>query len=174
MRAILLATLTTLACAADGVVSLPIVNGAMSQGADTCTGWDKRWTGRGKLTISRDSKTFKEAPASLSLATEGDANGNVFQFIDLAGGSTVDVSGWLKTEGAVKVQVFVQAFDETWKPIDYQMLKNQFEAAPEWTAFSGKVTVPAGAVRVGLGFAVDGNGKAWLDEMRNTAEAKAK
>lgn len=172
MRLVLLAALAAAACAAD-VKSLPIVNGSMSQGTDQCTGWDKRWNGGGKTTVTRDVKVFKEAPASLCIATDGDAKGNVHQMIEVAGGSTIELSGWMKSEG-VKVQVFVQVFDETWKPIDYQMLKNAWEPSPDWSEFTGKITLPAAAVRVGVGIAVDGNGKAWLDEVRNTADAKAK
>lgn len=164
----------SLACAADGVRNLPIINGSMTEGTDTCTGWDQRWTGSGTLTASRDKTVFKGAPASLCLATVGEAKGNVFQRIEVAAGSTISLSGWLKTEGTVKVQVFVQVFDQDWKPVDYQMLKNQWAPAPEWTEFTGNVTLPANAVRVGVGIAVDGNGKAWLDEVRNTADKKAK
>ncbi|MBN8525455.1 MAG: hypothetical protein J0M02_08975 [Planctomycetes bacterium] len=172
MRIAILAALAAAAGAAD-VKPLPIVNGSMSQGTDQCTGWDKRWNGGGTVTVARDTKMFKEAPAALRIETSGDAKGNVYQMIEVAGGSTFDLSGFMKSEG-VKVQVFVQAFNAEWKPIDYQMLKNAWEPCPEWTSFSAKITVPAEAVRVGVGIAIDGNGKAWLDEVRNTADAKAK
>ena len=174
MRPILLACAACSLCAADAVRSLPIVNGSMSQGSDTCTGWDQRWNGGGKLTASRDTTVFKVAPASLRLQTEGEAKGNVFQFIDVPGGSTIDLAGSVRSEGTVKVLVFVQSFDSTGKPIDYQMLRNQYEVAPDWVDFNNRITVPAAAVKVGVGLAIDGNGKAWLDELRNTAEHKAK
>ncbi len=172
MRIAILTTLAAAACAAD-VKSLPIVNGSMSQGTDQCTAWDKRWNGGGTVTVARDTTVFKEKPASLRIATEGQAKGNVYQMIEVAGGTTIELTGWMKSDG-VKVQVFVQVFDDTWKPIDYQMLKNAWEPSPDWTEFTGKVTLPAAAVRVGVGIAIDGNGKAWLDEVRNTADPKAK
>jgi len=172
MRPIILVLLAAIACAAD-VRSLPIVNGSMSQGEATCTGWDQQWTGSGKLTASRDAKVFKEGPASLCLATAGDAKGNISQRIAVPGGSTIAIAGWLRSEG-LKAHVFVQSFDEAWKPIDYKLVLNQFDPAPEWVQFSGTVTVPAKTVQIALGVAVEGNGKVWIDEVRNVADAKAK
>lgn len=174
MRPLLLVLATCSMFAADAVRSLPIVNGSMSQGIDTCTGWDQRWNGGGKLSVSRDSTIFKVAPASLCLATDGEAKGNVFQFIDVPGGSTIDLTGCVRSEGTVKVLVFVQSFDAEGKPIDYQLLRNQYEVAPDWVDFNNRITIPAAAVKVGVGLAIDGNGKAWLDEVRNTADRKAK
>lgn len=174
MRPLLLALAACSLFAADAVRKVPIVNGSMSQGTDTCTGWDQRWTGSGTLTASRDTTVFKVGPASLRLQTAGEAKGNVFQFIDVPGGSTIDLAGCVRSEGTVKVLVFVQCFDAESKPIDYQLLRNQYEVAPDWVDFSNRITVPAATVKIGVGIAVDGNGKAWLDEVRNTAERKAK
>ena len=174
MRPLLLACAACSIFAADAVRSVPIVNGSMSQGTDTCTGWDQHWNGGGKLTASRDTKVFKVAPASLCLTTDGEAKGNVFQFIDLPGGATIDLSGSVRSEGTVKVLVFVQSFDTTGKPIDYQLLRNQYAVAADWVDFNNRITIPAAAVKIGVGLAIDGNGKAWLDELRNTADHKAK
>lgn len=152
-------------CAADAVRRLPVANGAMSEGTDTCAAWTGRWTGSGKLVASRDTRTFKKGPASLCLATDGEAKGNIHQMIDVAGSSTVELGGWLKVDGALKVLVFIQAFDAEFKPIDYQVVKNQVEPTG-WIEFDGKVALPPKTVRVAVGMQVDGNGKAWLDEVR--------
>lgn len=141
-----------------------LVNGSMTAGTDVPTGWNTQWVGRGKITVSRDTSTFKAGPASLCITTVGDAMGQTAQTLDAAEGARFTLTGYAKSAGSVKVNVAVQAYNAGWTPVAFiQCGFVQNEA--DWTAFSKDVVLPAGTAHIGVVLLVDGNGKAWLDEV---------
>lgn len=129
--------------------------------------WESTWTGKGKLAAAIDREVFKSEPASLRLGTEGDdaAQGQVAQIVGAGAGTKVELSGFVKSAGDVKVSVFVQPMNEKWTPINFTQVA--FSANDtDWAAFDKMVELPEGTVRFGVGILVEGKGKAWLDDVK--------
>ena len=139
-----------------------LINGDMTLGANVPDGWNERWN---DVTVARDTTTFHSAPASLRARVSG-KTGQAFQMFDkVEGGSTYEVSGWLKTAGAVKVQTVVQSFTGDMKRNDFNVLASA-EGASDWKPFSARVTVPAWAEKFNVQLFVEGTGDAWLDDVK--------
>ena len=150
----------------------PIIlrNGDMSQGFEAPALWDNRWTGKGKLRLSRDTSVLKEKPASLCLESEGwEAQGQTAQMVDAMRGRKFVVSGWVKSAGKVKVNVFVQPFRADYTPIAFTQLQYA-QNDTDWTAFRKEVVLPAETARFGLGVLLEGEGKAWLNGVKLSGE----
>ncbi len=148
-------------------------NGSMSEGTTLPNGWDQHWTGSGSPVISRDATIFHSAPASLKI-TSGDqsAKGNAFRWVDCTGGTTVQLAGSLRVEGATTASVFVQSFSSEWKPIGYaQLVVRSGSDGADWAAWEGTTVIPTEAVRFAVGVAIDGVGTAWLDDVRDAQES---
>lgn len=150
---------------------IAFTNGGMERGTDQPVGWTQSWVGRGALTITRDTSVSRHGKASLRVATTGDAKGNAFQMIDVPGGIAIAVRGAVRTEGKVKASVFAQSFTADWKPIGFQQLAYRHDNAPsDWSDFTGTATLPGNAARVGIGILVEGDGTAWIDDLRDAQD----
>lgn len=142
-------------------------NGDMTLGAGLPDRWDGKWVGKGTITPSRDTATFHSAPASLVSSTEGtDAEGNVYEIIDAAEGTTLTISGYVKTQG-VAAQVAVQDFGGGYNAFGWQQASYQ-NPDTDWKPFSKEITLPPGTAHVALVLWVRGKGKAWLDDVKIT------
>ncbi|MBC8103738.1 MAG: hypothetical protein H7Z41_14280 [Cytophagales bacterium] len=147
-------------------------NGDMSAGTQTPTDWRIAWTGRGKLSLVRDAQIYKAGPAALRLDTGGaDAMGQAAQTIDAPAGTRLSLSGAVKSQGKVKVNVAIQSFTADWKALEFKQVKYA-QNDSEWTSFTGDVALPPGAARAAVTLLVEGTGKAWLDEVKLTANGK--
>lgn len=141
---------------------LTIKNGGITQGDDVPADWTGKF---GEVEVRRDTKVFKEGPASLRVTASGGKSGQAFQKFEGGAGAKLKLAGWLKTQGHVKAQVAVQAFADGFKQNQFIQVKYaagdgdwaQFEkeiALPEWTAFFNVLLM------------AEGDGSAWLDEVR--------
>lgn len=148
-------------------------NGDMSVGGSTPTDWSITWTGRGKLTLARDTKVFKEGPASLRLDTgAADAMGQAAQMVDAPAGTHLALRGAVKSEGQIKVNVAIQSFAADGKPVEFKQMK-YVQDDSEWSDFASDMTVPAGATHVAVTLLIEGTGRAWLDDVKLTANGKS-
>ena len=147
-------------------------NGDMSAGGETPTDWGIAWTGRGRLTIARDTKVFRNGPASLRLDTgAADAMGQATQSVDAPGGTRFALSGAVKSEGEVKVNVAIQSFTAGWKTIEFKQMKYA-ENDSDWANFASEMTVPANTAHAAVTLLIEGNGKAWLDDVKLTVNGR--
>ncbi len=150
-----------------------IKNGSMALGVDVPTKWDHRWTGQGELKVSRDTDTHKSGPASLRLESVGGAaKGLTGQMLSTKGRKTISIAGSVKSEGDVKVNAFAQFFDADWKPVSFEQL-GYVQNDQDWKDFSTELEVPGNAVRFNLGILLEGDGRAWLDNVRDASEETA-
>jgi hypothetical protein len=140
----------------------------MSKGTSIPDNWNNSWTGRGKITVSRDTTTFKSAPASLCVDSNGaDAQGQASELIDVTPGTTFTLNGFVKSQGNLKVNVAVQPSNGSWTPISFIQAK-YVQGDQDWTPFSAKITIPDGAEHAGIVLLIEGTGKAWLDDVTVT------
>jgi len=141
-------------------------NGSMSDGNGLPTGWDQSWTGRGKLQIARDTSVFKAGPASLRVASEGgEAHGQASQVVEAPAGTRFRLSGFVRSAGKAKVNVAVQPMTADWKPIAF-VQAHYVQNNQDWVPFSREIVLPEGTERFGIVLLIEGDGQAWLDEVK--------
>jgi lysophospholipase L1-like esterase len=144
-------------------------NNSMTDGNDIPTGWDSSW---GDVSIKRDTTVFFSSPASLHVSCKKDLSGQVFQRITGYGGKSLRLQGKLKTAGNAKINVALQSFPDDWS-------QNKFGQAyfvqgeSDWTSFNRVLDIPDWADAVHALVLVEGEGKAWLDDVRLTLEDDA-
>lgn len=141
---------------------LTVLNGGMTQGADLPANWNGRG---GEAQATRDTLVFKEGPASLRVSVAGGKSGEAFQVVQGGAGATFRVAGWIKSQGKVKAQAKVQAFAEGYRQNQFIQLK-YVEGDADWTAFETEVRLPPWTAFFNVGLLVEGEGAAWLDEVR--------
>lgn len=162
--------------AAEDITRIPIANGSMTAGTEKVDGWTSVWRdpAKAEFTAVRDTTVFRTPPASLLLSSPAAVmGGTIASATTLAVGKTAEVSGFVKSEGDMKISIYYQAVDDTWKLIPPGMVKiATFEpgTTADWRPFTAKVTMPAGATKLMLGMFAAGQGKAWLDDVRNAAD----
>ncbi|BCM94419.1 hypothetical protein IAD21_06326 [Abditibacteriota bacterium] len=163
-----LAVPVALSLGAPASPPITVRNGDMAAGTAVPDGWDQHW---GDVTTARDTQIFHSTPASLRVEANG-KSGQGFQMFDVAGGGTYTISGWVKTQGDVKVNVAVQSFAGDWSKNDFNQVKylqNDFD----WQQFSKEVAIPAWAGRFNVQLMVEGTGRAWLDDIQVTPKGVA-
>ncbi len=143
-------------------------NGDMAQGGVLPTNWTEKW---GDVIASRDTKVFKEGPASLRVNVEN-GSGQAFQLVQGYAGKTLLLSGFIKAAGNVKAQIAVQSFGDEpnggWQQKKFdQVIFVQGDI--EWLEFGKLVQIPEGTMRFNVQLLAEGNGQAWLDEVKLTA-----
>ncbi|MBC8138575.1 MAG: hypothetical protein H8F28_22065 [Fibrella sp.] len=143
-----------------------IANGGMEEGADVPDNWNDKWEGRGKVTLSRDITQKKSGKASLKVKATGDAQGQGAQMIaDAPAGAKFTVSGFLKSKGNIKVNFAVQPRKDSWEPIAFEQV-GYVQNDSEWQSFQKTITLPEGSVHASVALLVEGEGEAWLDDVR--------
>ncbi len=161
MRLLALAFAVTLHAAAQDASKLTIKNGGMTQGFDIPDDWQKEGPGE----VARDTAVFKTGPAALRVVA-GEKPTIGYQQISGGTGAKLKVAGWLKTRGGVKAQVFVHAFAEGFK--NNQFMQVRFSAGEgDWTEFEKDIALPEWTAFFRVGLMVEGEGQAWLDEVRD-------
>lgn len=106
-----------------------------------------------------------KGPASLRVETkEVGKSGQAFQMFDGHAGEKFRIFGYVKSQGDVKVNVAVQAFDDNWTKNNFQQVK-YLQGTIDWTRFDEEVTIPDWTARFNVQLMVQGDGRAWLDEV---------
>ena len=148
--------------AEPGAFPLVIKNGAMTQG----DGVPDDWTGKfGDIESGRDTQVFKATPASLRVTADRGKSGQAFQQIKGGAGAKVRIAGWIKSRGSVKAQAVVQAFAEGFKQNQFMQLAF-VQGETDWAQFEKEVQLPEWTAFFNVGLMVEGDGEAWLDEVR--------
>jgi endoglucanase len=139
-------------------------NGAMTEGRELPTGWRAAdgEEGSGEAAAARDTEIFKVGPASLRLSVTGGTRGSVTCPLPDAAGKEVAITGWVRAEG--KLTAALLAFvcpgaEQPWQPI------KQFPADANWRRIKAKLKLPAGSEAPFLMLQLQGEGRAWLDEV---------
>lgn len=157
----------------QGRQSITLRNGAMTQGTTVPNYWQHQWVGKGKISITRDTQTFKQGPAALKVAsTSGPAKGQAFQLIQGSPHQSFTISGFAKSTGRVKVNVAIQSFSKKSRPLQFQQVQ-YLHNTQDWSPFSQEVTLPPKTDKFGIVLLIEGQGEAWLDEVKLTG-AKVK
>jgi hypothetical protein len=136
-----------------------LANGDMSAGGDRPDGWTETW---GAAKAFRDTTVFRSAPASLRIEVGG-GTGQAFQMREGGANATLRIRGALRSQGEVRAQVAVQAFDAEWKRNEFKQVRYT-QGDTDWVAFEGTVTLPAWTARYNLQVWAEGTGLAWLDD----------
>ncbi len=153
---------------ANAGFKITIQNGDMEAGGDVPDGWGEKWEGRAKVVTSRDTTQSKSGKASLKIKTIGDAQGQGAQSVwDAPAGATFTISGSMKTKGNIKANFAVQPRTATWTPIGFLQI-GYAQNNTDWQTFSKTVTLPAGSVHAAIILYVEGDGEAWLDDVKVT------
>jgi beta-glucosidase len=146
-------------------------NGSMTHGKAAADGWEHKWEGEGKLTVSRDDQTFKKGPASLRVETVGGrARGQVSQIVDAKAGDVAGFAGYVKTSGQLTATVGVMVYTKDWQAVQFMAIQ-QTKTDQDWLPFAGKVSLPETTARCAFAVMVEGEGTAWLDECASDGEA---
>ena len=150
-------------------------NGAMTLGKAVPEHWHHQWVGKGKISITRDTQIFKQGPAALKVAsTSGPVKGQAFQLIRGSSDQSFTISGFAKSKGAVKVNVAIQSFSKKSRPLQFQQVK-YLHNTQDWSSFSQNITLPPKTHQFGIVLLIEGQGAAWLDEVKLTGpNAKGK
>ena len=137
----------------------------MSLGEGIPADWTGKW---GEGEVARDTATFKTPPASLRVTVTGGKSCQAFQQFTCEGGEAVKIAGWVKSAGKVKVNVAIQSFDQAWTRNQFDQIQ-YVQDATDWTAFEKQCTLPDWAARFNILLLVEGEGSAWLDEVRDSS-----
>lgn len=142
-----------------------VLNGDMSEGVSRPFAWDSRWTGKGKIELSRDVATSVSAPAALKITSVGGpAQGSVGQTLRNVAGQKVHVTAKVRVTGFTSCQILVRAIDKSYKPC-FQSAVATTGPTTDWKELSADVSIPAEAMSTQLSFGVDGDGSAWIDDV---------
>jgi len=143
--------------ALPGWTDTDIQNGRMTEGNDTV----REWKGG-----ARDTEVFKSEPASLLV----DGKGTSVQRVKGGGGGTIELAGWIKSEGDSRAQVAVQAFSKGLKQNKWIQLV-YVQGDKDWREFSQKITLPEWTDFIEIKLVNDGGGKVWLDDIHEVGAA---
>lgn len=130
----------------------PIVNGSMTAGTTSADGWSKG---------VRDTSVYHDGPAALRI--DGSACAEQ-RLKGVTGPKILKISGWMKVDGS-KAQVAVQCFNGNWSRNAWLQIVYAQDRR-DWFRFEKTITLPDWTAVADLKFLVEGNGHAWLDEVR--------
>lgn len=142
-----------------------LMNPGMESGEGLPTGWNGRF---GACVVSRDTTTYHKGKASLLVdrSTNMDAGrGCAHQMVRLPPAvKKVKVSGWVKSEGTAKVVLAAHFYDERFGMSEVVPVA-EATTAQDWHLAEQEVPVPDTAVRMAVALYVEGQGRAWLDDV---------
>jgi len=139
-----------------------LANGSMTDGGEKVEGWGGIW---GELVSTRDMKIFKSAPSSLRVEVKDGKSGQSFQQISGYAGKSFRITGSVRSEGDVRVNVAIQSFDNDWKKNNFDQVK-YVQGTSDWTGFEKTVKIPEWSARFNVLLLVEGNGSAWMDDVK--------
>ncbi len=147
----------------------PFKNGDMEEGGSMPRYWTSRWIGSPTIEIKRDTDVFHGGEASLSIKGTGKAKGQISQITDVGMIQHVTLEAYAKAEGSAATNIAIQAFDPKWKTLKYFNVvykRGKFD----WRKIKGSTKLPAGTVKIGIAMLIEGDGQAWLDDVKVTVK----
>ncbi|MBB6049391.1 GDSL-type esterase/lipase family protein [Armatimonas rosea] len=160
-------------CTPRNPAPLPLLqlhNGGMEQGTDAPTDWGGDWVGYKRHALSRDTQVKHSGSASLRFQlTPRDHERTLEQLVVGGAGRSVVLSGWLKTEGALRVQVGVLPYGSRGTALAAPAFF-MVEKPTGWTHFSQPLTLPENALSFSVALRAAGAGAVWLDDVQLSGE----
>lgn len=124
--------------------------------------WSESW---GDVVAYHDDKLFMKGPGALRVEPkEAGKSGQVFQMFEGHAGKKFRIFGYVKSQGNVKVNVAVQAFDNNWTKNEFLQIK-YLQGTIDWARFDKEITIPEWSARFNVLLLIEGDGRAWLDEI---------
>ncbi|MEZ0387327.1 MAG: hypothetical protein ACAI34_09695, partial [Verrucomicrobium sp.] len=148
---------------------LEVQNLDMEAGDTIPTGWTGKF---GTCVVTRDTTAFHSGKASLCVdrtAQNDNRNACAHQMVLVPAGAKLTFKGWVKTEGTAKVSYAAQFFNERFTTNDCYPVKT-LDGVHDWQELSAEITVPDNATRLAIALYVEGQGRAWLDDVKIQAE----
>ena len=139
-----------------------------SDGGTGAQYWTLKTTASGSPTYLRDTVTYHDSPASLSVKSPAGAvaDGSYGQRFNVKPNSTFVVTGWARANGTsiTKKRVILKVRDAGGAQVQWTSLYT-ITADNAWHSFSYTITTPATAVDAELRLEYAGKGQAWLDQV---------
>ncbi len=154
------------ACIAQDEFKLVLRNPDMEAGKDLPDGWNGQF---GKVLVMRDTQTFHNGKASLSVQNSSTSSGSAHQMIAVKPGMKLKLSAWLKCAEATKASFAAQFFDEKFTWNEFGQIKHT-DGPFDWELCEKEITVPEQASRMAIALYVEGVGQAWLDDVMLSAD----
>jgi lysophospholipase L1-like esterase len=153
-----------LGCMPRGRQQTPLFlyNGDMEQGNDFPTAWgDAR-----HRAVSRDTRVKHEGEASLCLELQRASEERSLEQVVVGGaGRKLTLSGWIKSEGALRAEVGVLPHDSL---LDTRSLMPAvtLQRESEWQKFSKDLTLPTDLRQFSVALQAQGTGRVWIDALQ--------
>ncbi len=160
-------------CAPRPVAPLPLLqlrNGDMEQGTDAPTAWGDPWVGYKRRALSRDMKVKHSGQAALKFCLEGISGERTLEQVVRGGaGREITLRGWVKTEGALQVQVGILPYDPRVRPLAL-LPALRLKKTSDWCLFTQKVTLSDDSSGFSVALRAEGAGTVWLDDVQLAGE----
>ena len=145
---------------------LTLHNGDMEQGTDAPTAWGEPWVGYKRRALSRDTKVKHRGQGALKLHLSGIPGARTLEQLVRGGaGRELTLQGWIKTQGALQVQVGILPYDPRVQP-QTLLPAAHLEKTSDWCLFTQKLILPAGTSCFSVALRAEGEGTAWLDDVQ--------
>lgn len=142
----------------------------MEQGTDYPTDWGEPWVGYKRRALSRDTKIKHSGQAALKFRLSGISGERTLEQVMRGGaGREITLRGWIKTEGALLVQVGLLPYDRRARPLAL-LPAARLEKTSDWFLFMQKVTLAADSTHFSVALRAEGTGTVWLDEVQLSGE----
>jgi hypothetical protein len=142
-----------------------VLNGDMSEGVSRPFAWDNRWTGTGRLEVTRDTAQSVSAPASLRLASVGGTTqALVGQSLRNVTGQRLRVSAKVRNDGIQRVELEIAGIGKNYKQ-NFKTTIASTGTTTGWADLSAEAIVPADTMRANLSIIAVGEGTAWVDDV---------
>jgi lysophospholipase L1-like esterase len=160
-------------CAPREQGALPLLqlhNGDMEQGTDAPAAWGGDWVGYKRRALSRDTQTRHGGKAALRFHLTASKPVRVLeQVINGGAGRSVVLSGWVKTEGAIRAQVGLIPYGAGGRALP-QAAALVMAHPSHWAHFSQLVTLPPETLCFSVALRAQGAGTVWLDDLQLSGE----
>lgn len=153
----------------DKEPKLRLLNPGMEGGEGVPLGWTGKF---GDCIVARDATVFHGGKASLCVdrsTLTDNRNACAHQMLSVKPASKITLSGWVRTEGTAKVNFAAQFFDERFTTNDCFPVKT-LEGTHDWQELEAEIAVPENASKLAIALYVEGQGKAWLDDVKLKAD----
>ena len=162
-----------LGCAPRSVAPPPLLqlrNGDMEQGTDAPTAWGDPWAGYKRRALSRDTTVKHSGQAALKFRLAGiSGERTIEQLVRGGAGRELMLRGWVKTDGALQVQVGILPYDQRVRPLTL-LSALRLKKTSDWCLFTQKVTLPEGSSGFSVVLRAHGMGTVWLDDVKLSGE----
>jgi lysophospholipase L1-like esterase len=149
---------------------LQLHNGDMEQGNDFPTGWGEPWVGYKRRAVSRDTTTKHAGHASLRFHLAGISGARTLeQLVHGGAGRRLTLRGWVKTQGALRVQFGLLPYDKRMQPLTLLPALGGKKTG-DWTEFEQAYTLPQELGGFSVALRAEGEGTVWLDDVQLSGE----